>query len=84
MPKGGVLTPSSAFYDSPSVFNRLIAAGLNFQIVSGDEEKAKEVGENTEVEKGIALKGDVSNEVRINKIEQQDEALDSGVLIGRG
>mmetsp|Transcript_19846 Transcript_19846/g.19172 ORF Transcript_19846/g.19172 Transcript_19846/m.19172 type:complete len:532 (-) Transcript_19846:143-1738(-) len=89
MPKGGVLTPSSAFYDSPSVFKRLIAAGLNFQVVSdsqsmyGDEGMAKEVVGNTEVGEEIILKEEVANEVRINKIEQQDEALNSGVLIGK-
>ena len=33
LPKGGVLTPSSAFYNSTTVFSRLIKAGLEFEIV---------------------------------------------------
>lgn len=86
MPKGGVLTPSSAFYDSPTVFKRLIAAGLTFQVVSGsgDEQISKKANENAEVGEGIVLKGEDSNEVRINKIENENEPSDTGVLIGGG
>jgi hypothetical protein len=36
LPKGGVFTPAAAFFDCPSVFNRLMNAGINIQVLSSD------------------------------------------------
>ena len=57
LPLGGVLTPSAAFYDSPTVFNRLIRAGLEFEVVSDSSVEGNEGKESM----SSGLSGNVSS-----------------------
>jgi short subunit dehydrogenase-like uncharacterized protein len=80
MPKGGVLTPSAAFYDSATVFARLKRAGLMFDVVnSGEEEVEQDKEEQEETGEGIVLG---VNEERIIKSELRQDNKDDGVRIG--
>jgi hypothetical protein len=79
MPRGGVLTPSAAFYDSATVFARLKRAGLLFDVVnSGEEVVEQEKEEQEETGEGIVLG---VNEERIMKSELRQDYKDDGVRI---
>lgn len=80
MPRGGVLTPSAAFYDSTTVFDRLKRAGVLFEVVnSGEEEIEQNKEEQEEAGEGIVLG---VNEERIMKSELRQDHKDNGVRIG--
>ena len=81
MPKGGVLTPAAAFYDSATVFTRLGKAGLLFEAVNSGEEVEQQhcKEEQEETGEGIVLE---ENEERILKSELRQDNKDDGVRIG--
>ena len=68
LPSGGVLTPSSAFYNSPTVFTRLSRIGLDFQVLSSSENSSNSVRLQEELGNGEIIdaeRDDVLGEGRI-------------------
>ena len=88
MPKGGVLTPSAAFYDSPTVFNRLQNAGLLFQVQSTsnieDKPHTRDIEEEEEGKQDIDVTAEsvLVGEERILKNGLLEDSQENGVLIG--
>ena len=74
LPSGGVLTPSSAFYNSPTVFTRLSRIGLEFQVLSSSEGISSSAGLFEELG---------SEELGNDKItdDARDEILGEGLII---
>ena len=69
LPKGGVLTPSSAFFNSPTIFSRLSKVGIDFEVISSSEKNVHVLHKGNEV-----VKNEINDETR-------NEIIGEGLII---